>query len=552
MATVIANEYALIDGGDGAGLKNAIVAANNNAPYPYNIFLNDGIYNIDSTIVVFGHVRIYGEGVDVSVIRQDPLSTGMAGIFTLNGTATLRFHNLTIKDGSAEKPLFGAVTGGGIKIWSGTLYSEDVKWEDNIAESQGGAIYNIAGQVDIKRTIFSGNRGMNGGAIYTLSTLNPTLTVEHTRFTGNHVDDMGGAIAVSGNMAVEIHNSSFLADNTAVSAFPHILNDPPTPAIDASSNYWAPSPQVSLGVNTTPTLGSDPVATMPVIDPIEKLLTEIGDYGVIIYREGLDISDPNYGSRRPWTLDELRQLLIGIQMIGRAFSLLKGSPTAPSGTVAAAKLLFQTIMGAIQLRRVENGYTVSSSPCNGTTNQACTDNNNAIMVFYGNVDVNHYTVIHEFGHRFNNQSGGSYEAQMDAGAFVIKGCGLDGIPSGDDDIVMGHTGGIQWERGRRGWGSGPGQSTFQQHFVEDPGKTQNEITEAAADMFLNWVYRRNTGPAPTGAPCSMPATGTWEGFLNTDWLSDPDGADDHTRKPGNARYQWMENTLSAIFTTQGW
>jgi hypothetical protein len=69
-----------------------------------------------------------------------------------------------------------------------------------------------------------------------------------------------------------------------------------------------------------------------------------------------------------------------------------------------------------------------------------------------------------------------------------------------------------------------------------------EIEEAAADMFLNWVYWKNYGSA----------------FLDNFWrfnrsngncyangCSDSDGS-------GQARAEWMEQTMTTLFNTFNW
>ena len=78
--------------------------------------------------------------------------------------------------------------------------------------------------------------------------------------------------------------------------------------------------------------------------------------------------------------------------------------------------------------------------------------------------------------------------------------------------------------------------------------------EAAADMFLNWVYRRVTYGAPdwviNGNPqsvCEGPLEGTWEGFRN---IKDDNGdrlPELDNRLPGNTRYLWMDNLMNIVF-----
>jgi hypothetical protein len=114
--------------------------------------------------------------------------------------------------------------------------------------------------------------------------------------------------------------------------------------------------------------------------------------------------------------------------------------------------------------------------------------------------------------------------------------------------VMGNAGAdTVWTRGRRGWGSSHASiSIFQQNPSED-------VDETAADMFLNWVYRKITNNPPT-YKISIP--GEWMGFLNKSWTDKtgdgiPDEADDNTY-PGDARFEWMNNVMTIIFQAKGW
>jgi hypothetical protein len=69
-----------------------------------------------------------------------------------------------------------------------------------------------------------------------------------------------------------------------------------------------------------------------------------------------------------------------------------------------------------------------------------------------------------------------------------------------------------------------------------------EVEEAAADMFLNWVYWKNYGTA----------------FLDTLWRFDrsngncyPNGCTD-PHGSGQARAEWMDQTMTTLFIAFGW
>jgi hypothetical protein len=145
-----------------------------------------------------------------------------------------------------------------------------------------------------------------------------------------------------------------------------------------------------------------------------------------------------------------------------------------------------------------------------------------------------------------------------------------------------------WDRGGRGWGSGPASiysdegelvdleiTDFQQNsytvrnwewekipetnsdYVSD-GEDVRELDEATADIFLNWVYRSAT---------------ITQGYLNRDWrdrldedgqscrsTNRPEGCLDDTMS-GYYRFDWMEEMedhengqgqMDAIFRQQNW
>ncbi len=82
--------------------------------------------------------------------------------------------------------------------------------------------------------------------------------------------------------------------------------------------------------------------------------------------------------------------------------------------------------------------------------------------------------------------------------------------------------------------------TFPNWETTDPVGPITEVEEAAADMFLNWVYWKNYG------------SGT--AFLDQIWRSSdcyPNGCPD-SGLSGQARSTWMNGTMSTIFAQFGW
>jgi len=86
------------------------------------------------------------------------------------------------------------------------------------------------------------------------------------------------------------------------------------------------------------------------------------------------------------------------------------------------------------------------------------------------------------------------------------------------------------------------------------------IDEAAADMFLNWVYRINNDPVyPPVDTCALTPTPTpdhWSGsgFLNRDWIGQtsppgtPTAGNLNTTLPGDRRYYHMHQFVLSIFS----
>jgi hypothetical protein len=74
-----------------------------------------------------------------------------------------------------------------------------------------------------------------------------------------------------------------------------------------------------------------------------------------------------------------------------------------------------------------------------------------------------------------------------------------------------------------------------------------EIEEAAADMFLNWVYRTITNISPL---LKTEVPGSWSGYRNMDWRNNAEANDDSY--PGDARLEWMQIVMDNIFDEKGW
>ncbi len=177
------------------------------------------------------------------------------------------------------------------------------------------------------------------------------------------------------------------------------------------------------------------------------------------------------------------------------------------------------------------------------------------------LQASEFTIIHELGHIFDYRISNGLSNPIDGG-FTLLDC--------DRNIVMGNF--INgWTRGRRGWGTGPAQyrtlsgnvaplvTDFQQN-------TENSPVEAAAESFLNWVYRKiaSGGGAAVNTCTSRPAWDHWNGlgYRNVEWSATPHpgfiadsrgipGTSDASL-PGDIRYFDMDTRIQNIFSTRGW
>lgn len=268
-------------------------------------------------------------------------------------------------------------------------------------------------------------------------------------------------------------------------------------------------------------------------------------------------------------------------------------------------------MGDFSVLRVNNNFSVSPTDyfdvagCENTRFSACTSNYTPqVITFYDNMFLNYsenirgisqYTMVHEMGHRFNALSDGGGSGGQGRSAESLYGrmtCQTDDEDNTtcptvrdfrptDAGVVFGYSQtayrGVyypNWVRGKRGWGTGPHSLFNEDGYLPTPNGCTNqsqcrdqtqyitdfqqnsfsigdwlapplsddrveEIDEAVADMFLNWVYRKVTNGD--------------EGFKNISWLTSAgcntsSGCDDATRRPGDARFDWIESTMSSIFT----
>jgi len=328
---------------------------------------------------------------------------------------------------------------------------------------------------------------------------------------------------------------------------------------------------IGFVASPTPT----PTATFtPIGNQVQDLINELASYGITVYPEGLPTTQPDpkwhwmLDKKQSWTIAELGAVLEGVRKTaGALYSMSTGIPPFEGiGSTSAAKAKFLQIMGNLYTLRVQNGFRFTEPPqgnnpeddsCVGTTSQGCTNNGFDAIAFYGGVLITEYTVTHELGHRFDDRSGGQRSKDSLFGRLDRSVVELDCGPTGDgrdkQDLFGLRRNG--WERGLRGWGTpriNNGFSDFQQNpFDASEFASQidrnTEISEAVADMFLNWVYRRLTNGPAIWSRCDGPIGDSWQGFRNIEGTGRADPSE-----PGNSRYWWMEKETADIYRIRGW
>jgi len=274
-----------------------------------------------------------------------------------------------------------------------------------------------------------------------------------------------------------------------------------------------------------------------------------------------------------WTVSELQQICLSAKNIGLAF-------IAQTGRTVTPQIIFKEVMG-VEDNNIRDQGEIELIRVNNRPN--CLTSNNYRTITCGNlVDyqgvsraITEYVITHEFGHMFDNQADrGNGRALRD----YIGDTSLPLTPTAvgthvggaifdaNGNVVMGSVSicNNEWLRGERGWGSGPGsrystppticapQGQLFTDFQQNPapyGTTGQANEETAADMFLNWVYRklasggflnRDWRPHVTATPTGLPCSQT------------PGGCDDSAAGSGNARFNWMETVMDEIFAARNW
>ncbi len=139
-------------------------------------------------------------------------------MFNVEAGATLELREIAINNGNDGSDVDIPDPGGAIHVL-GTLRTFDSSFDSNEGGSEGGAIDNDGGTIEIARTSFTNNTAAFSGAIDN----DPgVLTITGSTFSGNSATIAGGVAYNSGNVRISASNFS---GNTAQFAGA-IANDP--------------------------------------------------------------------------------------------------------------------------------------------------------------------------------------------------------------------------------------------------------------------------------------------------------------------------------------
>jgi hypothetical protein len=556
------------------------------AASPYPIYLCAGTFPMDESRALFVNVNFYGRGADVSIIQRLPTNIDN-GLFFIEDHSVVEFHHLTLTDG------FSNGEGGTIKVWIGTARVFDSRVDSSVGNG-GGAI--DGDRAELARVALTNNTSTGYGGGVRLF----TMTAECVRFGSNSAQDYGGAVfmvldaiirnsSFTGNAAT-LEGNQIYAQDGAIDAQQNwwavspVVPDEVTSTVDTSNplssdptshyatgDYYNPASPcrmtdpvplptgtcegggfgelASFNLCVTPTPTVTPTAT--AVDPISECNSAASNSQILIDL----LSTYRVNATGSWNVGELLELCLGMARTGQALQIHFGG-TSPQDT-------FQRILIAPGRTSIDFGRESIGDPF------CVTDNNvspqQAIVTCYGsNLQFTQYTAVHELGHVLVGRTGGYSFTATGSYFSLIFNPSNNGTPVGavyDYNPTPGTVFGLfidelgtpDWVRGRRGWGSNASTPpappcSFQQNAftirdgtVTPPAPpTQNPIDterdEAAADMFLNWVYRslglagfenRNQG-----------------GIFDCQVIAPTD-----VSNPGDARHDYLNNVVMPTIAT---
>jgi len=292
----------------------------------------------------------------------------------------------------------------------------------------------------------------------------------------------------------------------------------------------------------------------------------IDDYGVTA-TNAADVS--------AWSTTQLRSICNGVVSTGQALALQ--TILSDTGVQAFRTVLLDTINQKTEIHFIRSG---TSANCTTLAGEPFEDPQLMATVTCGTGNVmTEFTATHELGHVFVARTGGRNDyiqgqsGQQSYYRLLTDAEVYDSTPVRPRPVIgqfNDRFGRPDWMRGTNGWGTGArslladrprvgvcdgsagydpvldAPTSFQQNpcqaFDAQINLRETEVEEAAADMFLNWVYRQIQRTEPGGNT----------GFENLIWINATASNPDDIGLSGDARHQWMQDNLSDIFLAQGW
>jgi hypothetical protein len=335
-----------------------------------------------------------------------------------------------------------------------------------------------------------------------------------------------------------------------------LVNQTPTPTPTPSptapfcpAGFTGDAQALSGTTTPCPTIVPDPIVDCS--SPTEfVILNRLATFGVVV--ENL------------WSITELQQLCLGVVKTGKALQIQYGG-ALPQDTFK--RVLISA--GRTQITFIRDS---SGGPFCQTNNNVISPNQSTVTCFGTGLQFVEYTAVHELGHVFVGRTGGFQTGNTYYGLiFNPPLFSLTPTPGASTGVVFDAAGGVvfgtrldvsgnfDWVRGQRGWGSPAATPPvapciFQQNaftvsdwLVTPPAPPtldprSQELDEAAADMFLNWVYRI------IGENGFLPADANWIGI--SDCAATPNPTPTGTQVfPGNDRYNLMSTAIMPTLAT---
>ena len=559
------------------------------APSPYRIFLQPGTYELNRSFTIDRHIKIYGMGSSITQINVVPAPPGQ-------NNNNLANNSLFYVSGFLE--LYDLTIAGGGNCTLNRVVIEDSNGIDSVPT--GGGAIQIAGSagVSIRNSILRNNEAGGGGAIQIDDGGGGRIiNISCTYFEDNQAG-YGGALLYAGGDPPTIEFSAF-DNNMGLQGGGAIFNlqtQTGGETVDAGNNYWPNgTPNIDVGATTgidsiTPGVNVTPLlTTLPdnrdecniTVDletdpphPAEILeryysvrITNAPGAVDEVYWENFDANDDLDG----WNTNQSQEILDGVLSTALAFAIQADlAPIEAFRTVMERPAIDDNDPVLIQISHSGTSACLVSFP---------DEYANTLINCGTAAGTSEYVYVHELGHVFENRSNQNdvqttslteHVQETDASmvgeenVMPIRDSDLD--QNGLGRIVMGNTAN-GWQRGTRGWGSGPASiynnasppvaiskvfTDFQQNtppYQLTGPNAVNPYEETAADMLLNWVYELID---PTNL-----------GFSNRSWSPTQRNANDQLcselvdgcadlSNPGDARFNWMNQVMSDIFDERDW